>query len=195
MPAVEMTPPVVASPNTCVAWSRPAQVHPPSARTVRRSGSTRMPRILPRSSTSPPSQVEKPGMLCPPPRSASSSHARGGSSSPRSRRPRRPSGRSAPGAGRAARCGSARLLVVAGVARLDDVPAQRGAQLLQPLLVELFATVVMTQTTFLDRLAGSARSAGRRRRSTRCPTPATRKDAAHRAGRIVGRECGVRLPF
>jgi len=71
-PVVEMMPPVVASPNACVAALKSPQVAPPSARAVRFAGSTRTPRIREKSITTPPSQVPNPGTLWPPPRIARS---------------------------------------------------------------------------------------------------------------------------
>src|SRR5437899_7289663 len=70
MPVVEMIPPVVASPKACVAWLKSPHVAPPSARTVFVAGSTRIPRMRPRSITSASSAVPKPGTLWPPPRMA-----------------------------------------------------------------------------------------------------------------------------
>ena len=70
-PVVEMMPLGVASPNAWVAWSTSPQVQPPSTRTVRAAGSTRMPFIRDRSMTRPSSQVPRPAPLCPPPRTAS----------------------------------------------------------------------------------------------------------------------------
>ena len=72
IPVVEMMPPVVASPNACVAWLKSPHVTPPSARAVRVRGSTLMPRIGDRSMTVPPSFVPKPGALCDPPRTDTS---------------------------------------------------------------------------------------------------------------------------
>ena len=69
-PVVEMKPLGVASPKACVAWSTSPQVQPPSTRTVRADGSTRIPFIPERSITRPSSQVPSPGPLCPPPRTA-----------------------------------------------------------------------------------------------------------------------------
>ena len=73
MPVVETSPPVTASPNACVSWSSVA----PRGAGLRAwrsalAGSTRTPFIGDRSITRPPSQVEKPGMLWPPPRTATS---------------------------------------------------------------------------------------------------------------------------
>ncbi len=55
-------PPVVASPAAWVAALTSAQVLPPPTVAVRASASTVTPRIGPRSSTIPPSQVPKPAM-------------------------------------------------------------------------------------------------------------------------------------
>ena len=54
IPVLETVPPVVASPNTWVSRSSSRQRTPPSARTVRRCGSTRMPFIGDMSITRPP---------------------------------------------------------------------------------------------------------------------------------------------
>ena len=72
IPVVDTSPPVTASPNACVSWSKSAHVQPPSATAVRRAGSTRTLVMADRSMTMPPSQVEKPGSECPPPRTATS---------------------------------------------------------------------------------------------------------------------------
>ncbi len=73
IPVVEMIPPGAARPNAWVAWSRSPQVHPPSARAVRFSGSTRIPFIPDRSTTTPPSQTALPVTLWLPPRIATGS--------------------------------------------------------------------------------------------------------------------------
>ncbi len=70
-PVVETIPLGVASPKPCVAWSTSLHLQPPSARTVRAPGSTRVPLMAERSTTSPPSQLPKPAPLCPPPLIAS----------------------------------------------------------------------------------------------------------------------------
>jgi hypothetical protein len=72
IPVVEAMLPVLARPKAFVAWSKSAQVAPPSARTVRRTGSTCTLLMVARSTTRPPSHIEKPGTLCPPPRTATS---------------------------------------------------------------------------------------------------------------------------
>ncbi len=71
-PVVEMMPLGVARPKAWVAWSTSPQVAPPSTRTVRYSGSTRMPFIRERSMTRPSSHTLRPAPLCPPPRMATS---------------------------------------------------------------------------------------------------------------------------
>ena len=55
-------------PNATVAWSTSPQVHPASARTVRRSGLTVVPRSIDRSMTRTPSPTPRPAALWPPPR-------------------------------------------------------------------------------------------------------------------------------
>ena len=72
-PVVELMPTGVARPWAWVASSKSASVAPPSTVARRRSGSTRTAFIRERSITSPPSHVALPAMLCPPPRTASSS--------------------------------------------------------------------------------------------------------------------------
>src|SRR5262249_38755755 len=57
IPVFETVPPVVASPHTWVSRSSSRQSTPPSARTVRARGSTRIPFIGARSITKPPSLV------------------------------------------------------------------------------------------------------------------------------------------
>ena len=59
-------PPVTARPNCCVSRSSSPQSTPPWTRTVRRSGSMRIPLSARRSSTIPPSQLEKPATEWPP---------------------------------------------------------------------------------------------------------------------------------
>src|SRR5437899_3365904 len=75
MPVVEMIPPVVARPNAWVAWLTSPHVAPPSARAVFVAGSTRIPRMRPRSTTSASSAAPKPGTLWPPPRMATAKPA------------------------------------------------------------------------------------------------------------------------
>ena len=70
IPVDDTRPPVVASPYACVSWSTSAQTAPPPTVARRASGSTRTPFMGERSITSPPSQVEKPATLWPPPRTA-----------------------------------------------------------------------------------------------------------------------------
>ena len=64
-PVSETTPPVVARPKAWVSQSNSPHLTPPSARTVRRPGSTRTPFIRARSMTMPPSQTELPATLWP----------------------------------------------------------------------------------------------------------------------------------
>ena len=71
-PVDEMTPPVVASPCSCVARLNSFQSVPPSARAVRAFGSTCNPFMSERSMSNPPSIVPRPPTLCPPPRTATS---------------------------------------------------------------------------------------------------------------------------
>ena len=59
-----------ARPNSCVSRSRSPSSTPAWARTVLATGSTRMPRIGPRSMTMPSSHTDSPGKLWPPPRTA-----------------------------------------------------------------------------------------------------------------------------
>ncbi len=70
MPVSDTSPPVTASPCSCVAWSSSRQITPAPAVATRRSGSTRIVFIGCRSTTSPSSHTDRPGMLCPPPRTA-----------------------------------------------------------------------------------------------------------------------------
>ena len=72
-PVDETIPNGTARPKAWVAWSTSPEVHPGPTRTVRVAGSTRTPFICDRSITSPSSQLPRPGPLCPPPRTASSS--------------------------------------------------------------------------------------------------------------------------
>jgi hypothetical protein len=60
-PVSETTPPGTTSPNGCVSRSTSRQSAPPCTRTTRACGSTSTPRILVRSITMPPSQLECPG--------------------------------------------------------------------------------------------------------------------------------------
>jgi len=83
IPVVDTTPPVTASPKACVSWSRSLHRQPACATTRRDAGSTRMPFMGERSRTTPPSVVEKPGMLWPPPRTASGSPSLRANSTPR----------------------------------------------------------------------------------------------------------------
>jgi hypothetical protein len=68
IPVAEMAPPVTASPCSPVAALSSAQVRPPSARTVRVSGSTNAPFISARSIITASSTTARPATLCPPPR-------------------------------------------------------------------------------------------------------------------------------
>ena len=70
IPVVETIPPVTAKPKAWVSLSKSAQVAPPCAVARRRGGSTVTVFISERSMTTPPSVVENPAMLCPPPRTA-----------------------------------------------------------------------------------------------------------------------------
>src|SRR6185436_3557490 len=72
IPVVVIRPPVVASPKTWVSRSNSPHVTPPAAHAVRAAGSTNTPFIGVRSITTPSSQVEYPGTLWPPPRTATS---------------------------------------------------------------------------------------------------------------------------
>src|SRR5215207_7067789 len=63
-------PVVTASPSRCVSRSSSPRSTPACTRAVRASRSTLFPFIRDRSITMPPSQTEKPGKLCPPPRTA-----------------------------------------------------------------------------------------------------------------------------
>ena len=69
-PVLETSPPVVARACACVSWSTSAQTAPPPTSARRAAGSTRTSRIGDRSITIPPSLVEKPATLWPPPRTA-----------------------------------------------------------------------------------------------------------------------------
>src|SRR5204863_522167 len=70
MPVSDTVPPLVARPKACVSWSKSIHLTPGSARARRAAGSTRMPFIVERSMSSPPSQTLWPGMLWPPPQTA-----------------------------------------------------------------------------------------------------------------------------
>ena len=70
IPVVPAIPVGTASPNGCVAWSTSARTQPGSTRTVRASGSTRIPLSRPRSMTRPSSIVPNPAPWWPPPRTA-----------------------------------------------------------------------------------------------------------------------------
>ena len=72
-PVCETTPTGQTSPCACAAVSSPARCEPPPTRAVRASGSTSTPRIAARSITIPSSHVERPGMLWPPQRTATTS--------------------------------------------------------------------------------------------------------------------------
>ena len=72
-PVVELMPTGVARPWAWVAASRSASVAPPSMVTRRAAGSTRAAFICERSITMPSSHRALPAMLCPPPRTASTS--------------------------------------------------------------------------------------------------------------------------
>ena len=69
-PVVDTSPPVVASACACVSWSTSPQTAPGPTYARCAFGSTRTERIAERSMTIPSSQLEKPAMLCPPPRTA-----------------------------------------------------------------------------------------------------------------------------
>src|SRR5262249_56011317 len=66
-PVSASVPPGVARPKACVSWSNSPHLTPPSARTVRLAGATRMPFILGRSNTQPPFHTHLPRTLSPPP--------------------------------------------------------------------------------------------------------------------------------
>ena len=68
MPVWLMMPPVVASPNCCVARSSSPHSTPPAARAVRAAGSTRIAFISERSIITPPSTTAWPATAWPPPR-------------------------------------------------------------------------------------------------------------------------------
>src|SRR6185312_13551589 len=70
-PVDDTSPPVTARLNCWVSLSTSRQTQPVWMVTRRAFGSTRMPRINDRSSTIPSSQVENPGIECPPARTAS----------------------------------------------------------------------------------------------------------------------------
>jgi len=70
MPVPDTRPPVTARPKAWVSWSNADHVRPGWATARRLVGSTRMPVIGEVSMTTPPSQVENPATLCPPPRTA-----------------------------------------------------------------------------------------------------------------------------
>ncbi len=72
MPVLATTPPVVASPCSCVSRFSSFHNTPPCARTVRAAGSTWMPFIGARSIIRPASMAAFPATLWPPPRTATS---------------------------------------------------------------------------------------------------------------------------
>ena len=72
-PVCEMTPTGQTSPTACASRSSSPRSAPPFAAAVRAPASTVTPFIRERSITIPSSQVEKPGMLCPPLRTATGS--------------------------------------------------------------------------------------------------------------------------
>ncbi len=73
MPVVELMPVGVDRPKAWVSRSKSPSSAPGSTRARFAAGSTRTDRIADRSSINPPSQAALPAMLCPPPRTASSS--------------------------------------------------------------------------------------------------------------------------
>jgi hypothetical protein len=73
IPVVELIPSGVARPKACASRSNSPRVTPGSTRAVRAAGFTRTDFIGDRSSIRPLSHTALPAMLCPPPRTESSS--------------------------------------------------------------------------------------------------------------------------